>query len=721
MKFKRLLSLFLALVTVLAVMSSAVLSVSASGLTLSELRQKFPHGKYWNGGDPDSYTSTPCYNHDKCNWFMNYSLQCAGYGDKLGYDATGYNPRENRNGWMKYTTLTAVDNLKPGDIVRYLNDQHTFYVTGVDGETITYTDCNAGNTCIIRWDSTITKTELKKTFTYVQAAPFSILKGEVACDCSYSYVGEYNCTVPEGYYLKIFNSPSTDSNEIGQIFPGDTVAVTKGDGTWAHVEYRGISGYATLSYLEPTVKRDTKIKLWFSNSQMGETAEYISPGETMYLCYKIYDDLTGERYDNYTTIDYNVKVTFYTPYNTDGYVYDFDYDNNWISLQSYRTGIYEGKLEFTSDQADTITLEVAINLIDGVTIIKQPQNVAVQSGKTAKVTVDAIGEGLRYKWYVKNKGASKFSLSSAYTGNYYSAPMDADRVGRQVYCIITDKYGKSVRSNTVTLGMAAKITKQPQSVSVQSGKTAKVTVTASGEGKTYKWYFKDKGASKFTLTDSYKSNTYDVTMNATRAGRQVYCVVTDKYGNSVKSNTVTLGMAAKITKQPTTVSVQSGKTAKVTVSASGEGLKYQWYFKNKGDSKFTLTNSYKSNTYSVEMNGDRAGRQVYCVITDKYGNSVKTNTVTLGMAVKITKQPTSVTVANGKTAKVTVSASGEGRTYKWYVKNKGETKFTLTTSFTGSSYYITMNNARAGRQVYCIITDKYGNKVKTNTVTLNKK
>ena len=59
--------------------------------------------------------------------------------------------------------------------------------------------------------------------------------------------------------------------------------------------------------------------------------------------------------------------------------------------------------------------------------------------------------------------------------------------------------------------------------------------------------------------------------------------------------------------------------------------------------------------------------------------------------------------------------------YVDYFKNKGETKFTLTKTFKGTSYSMPMTNSRAGRQVYCVITDKYGNSVKTNTVTLNKK
>ena len=75
----------------------------------------------------------------------------------------------------------------------------------------------------------------------------------------------------------------------------------------------------------------------------------------------------------------------------------------------------------------------------------------------------------------------------------------------------------------------------------------------------------------------------------------------------------------------------SGATATVTVKATGDGLTYKWYFKNKGDSQFSLTNSFTGNTYSVAMDATRDGRQVYCVVKDKYGNSVDTNVVTLTM------------------------------------------------------------------------------------------
>ena len=86
--------------------------------------------------------------------------------------------------------------------------------------------------------------------------------------------------------------------------------------------------------------------------------------------------------------------------------------------------------------------------------------------------------------------------------------------------------------------------------------------------------------------------------------------------------------------------------------------------------------------------------------------------------VKITTQPKSVTVANGKSATVKVVASGTGLTYKWYYKSKGMTAFALTTSFTSNTYTVQMNETRDGREIYCVVTDKYGNKVTTDTVTL---
>ncbi len=272
---------------------------------------------------------------------------------------------------------------------------------------------------------------------------------------------------------------------------------------------------------------------------------------------------------------------------------------------------------------------------------------------------------------------------------------------------------------------ALSVVKQPESVTVANGKTAKLSVKAKGTGLKYTWYYKDAGMSSFKKTDAFKTNTYAVKMNAARDGRKLYCKVTDKNGKYVKTKVAAINMQKelRISKQPVSVTVANGKTAKLTIKAYGDGLKYVWYYRDTDMSAYQKTNTFKGVTYSVKMNSDRDGRKVYCRITDKYGKSVRTNIVTLNMRKKlsITAQPVSVSVPGGNTAKVSVKAYGNGLKYTWYYKDTGMTDFKKTDAFTGSTYSVTMNAIRNGRQVYCKVTDQYEKSVKTNTVTLNMK
>ena len=270
-QMKRYFSLLLVLALLIGFLpAGAIKAEAAATLTLAQLREKFPHGKYWNHVDnpgsannnQDGYSSTPCPQHGNigtstqtCNGFApngrQLSWQCMGYAEKLGYDATGYNPRNNEGGWYTYTSVSALDNLKPGDIVRY--DTHSIYVTAVNGETVTFTDCNYTARCYIRWDATISMTKLRSSFQYVRSAPFSMASEPVDCGCSEEYAGTYKCTTVTSY-LNIRAGHGTSYSIVSSIPPGGIVTVTEASGTsnsdWAHVEYNGITGYASMQYLE---------------------------------------------------------------------------------------------------------------------------------------------------------------------------------------------------------------------------------------------------------------------------------------------------------------------------------------------------------------------------------------------------------------------------------------------------------------------------------------
>ena len=72
--------------------------------------------------------------------------------------------------------------------------------------------------------------------------------GSVSCNCSESYAGDYICTASGNLYIR--SGHGTEYSILGSIPHGAKVSVSKADGSWAHVSYNGIQGYASMSYLQ---------------------------------------------------------------------------------------------------------------------------------------------------------------------------------------------------------------------------------------------------------------------------------------------------------------------------------------------------------------------------------------------------------------------------------------------------------------------------------------
>ena len=165
---------------------------AASKMTLSQLKAKFPHGKYWNHigskkNNPDGWTNIPCTHHGYKGSGCSYNgscgcnatsssheaIQCAGYAYKLGLDAFGVDPKY----WKKTSSKSYIYNsLKAGDYVRINNDGHSIFITGVSGNTVTYTHCNVDGRCKIEWGRTMSKAALASKLTYVRIAPSTFSK-----------------------------------------------------------------------------------------------------------------------------------------------------------------------------------------------------------------------------------------------------------------------------------------------------------------------------------------------------------------------------------------------------------------------------------------------------------------------------------------------------------------------------------------------------------------
>ena len=393
------------------------------------------------------------------------------------------------------------------------------------------------------------------------------------------------------------------------------------------------------------------------NHDTGELLHNINTG--MYVpntCFLMPLQITKQPEDAEAALGETVSVTVEAQ--GEGLKYQWYFRNanaENFSKSSIKTDTYETTMEkakagrqvycvITDAAGNTVTSDT-VTLIrvaaEELQITKQPENVEAVVGETVTFTVEAQGEGLKYQRYYRNANAENFSKSSIKTATYETT-MDKAKAGREVYCVITDAVGNTVTSDTVKMIRVAaeelQITKQPENGEAALGETVTVTVEAKGEGLKYQWYIRNAGSANFT-TSSTKTATYETTMDKTRAGRELYCVITDALGNTVTSDTVKLIRVAAVELKilnaetlPEFVEAAMGETLSVTVEAQGEGLKYQWYFRNANATEFSAS-SIKSATYETEMNKTRADREIYCVVTDALGNKVETGVITLKVKV----------------------------------------------------------------------------------------
>jgi len=385
-----------------------------------------------------------------------------------------------------------------------------------------------------------------------------------------------------------------------------------------------------------------------------------------------------------------------------------------------------------NDNCNEPLLDAAFHYYVPMQLRSQPQAQNLIAGKTAVFTVSVEGTELTYQWQQRTSANGKWTnvTASGSKTSTLSIPANVSRNGYQYRCVITDCFNNVIYSNAAVLKIVTlKITTQPASANLLTGKTAKFTVKASGTSLKYQWQYRSsvRAAWKNASDTGNKTATVSIRATAARNGYQYRCQITDKYGNVIYSNAATLKtVTLKVTGQPGNKFLPAGKTAKFTVKVSGTGLKYQWQYRTsaKGSWKNASGTGNKKATLSVAATAARNGYQYRCKITDQYGNVIYSNVATLKIVtLKITTQPSSVKLAKGKTATFKVVAKGTGLKYQWQFRTNAKSAWKKVTSKGNktATLKVPVTNAKNGYQYRCVITDKYGNVINSKVATLKVK
>lgn len=204
------------------------------------------------------------------------------------------------------------------------------------------------------------------------------------------------------------------------------------------------------------------------------------------------------------------------------------------------------------------------------------------------------------------------------------------------------------------------LTAQPSSTSVYEGGSATFSITAtSSKAITYTWY-------KNGVVTGSNSKSLSITNAALASAGTYSCKVTDGTTTiNCNSFTLTVNQIVRITTQPSSLSLNAGAAASMTVAATGTApISYQWYYNG------TAISGATGNTLNLTSVSTASAGNYYAVVKNPGSTATSTTaalTVKAVTPLTLNSQPVSTSVYEGGSTTFAMSASSSNAiTYTWY-------------------------------------------------------
>lgn len=327
-------------------------------------------------------------------------------------------------------------------------------------------------------------------------------------------------------------------------------------------------------------------------------------------------------------------------------------------------------------------------------ITTQPENITLNVGQTANLTVVATGTPApSYQWRKDGN-----SILGAVNAVYTIPAVQANDTGRYDV-IVSNVAGAFISATvTVTVNVPPSIAIQPASVTVNPNQAASFVIAATGTpAPSYQW--RKDGSS---ITGAIGASFSIPAVQPGDAGR--YDVIISNVAGALisASATLTVNLAPTITTQPASINVNPGQAASFTVSATATPAPtYQW--RKDG----TAIAGATSATYTIAsaQTGDAGSYTV--VVTSTTGTVTSSAAaLTVNFAPTISIQPASVTALAGQAASLSVVALGSPPlSYQWR-KDGGTVSITSTPTLAFSN--VEPGNAGVYR---CVVINSVGSVV----------
>ena len=322
-----------------------------------------------------------------------------------------------------------------------------------------------------------------------------------------------------------------------------------------------------------------------------------------------------------------------------------DYSNDWVLWNGHTTAktsaranvTWDGMLvrcQISDSEGKAVVSEPARVRITGpLQIVRQPADTVAVLGEETTFAVKAVGVGLKYQWYFKKKDAAFWTLWKGHTSAVTAAVANRTWDGMRLQCVITDSTNASVTSESLTVSVDAPLTviTQPEDSTLDLGSTVTFKTEATGLDVKYRWYYKKVGQTEWNKWDDRTTPETTARVNRTWESMLIKCVVTGNVDRTVETvpAKITVNAPLSITTQPTDVCVKIQTSADFKLTASGIGLKYQWYIKKDGESSWSRFGGNASESVSGISEASWHNMKVKCVVSDNVGKKVTSDVITV--------------------------------------------------------------------------------------------
>jgi YD repeat-containing protein len=318
----------------------------------------------------------------------------------------------------------------------------------------------------------------------------------------------------------------------------------------------------------------------------------------------------------------------------------------------------------------SIDLAATVNVCAMPKIRLNPASATTVAHFPRWLSVDALGTNLTYDWFEVLQNGSLHELGMAADPSTLIDPLITTK-----YMVRVANDCGSVDSAVATISIRPFITTQPVGSSVTSGDAYPLSVVASGTFLKYKWYTGTDDHHAVTASDN-DGPSYTPTVNADT----IYWVRVWSGDAWVDSNQVAVSVcpAHEITISPGRTGV-SGERVVMSVSGADAEETFAWYAGQRGD---TSTPVGGGTTVFVEPK-TTTSYWVRATRTTCHADS-QTQTVFICLP-RIVTQPAPQTINTNQQTTLSVVATGDALTYRWYTGESGDTSHPVTSETTSAT------------------------------------